>query len=46
MVCRVAFARWVAPGSDASLTDLIAEVAAELRAVTSAPELHPDLGQY
>ncbi|GAA1299953.1 TetR family transcriptional regulator [Planotetraspora silvatica] len=43
-VFRVAFARWVAPGSDALLTDLIAEVAAELRAVTSAPGLHPDLG--
>jgi AcrR family transcriptional regulator len=43
-VFRVAFACWVAPGSDASLTDLIAEVAAELRAVTSAPGLHPDLG--
>jgi hypothetical protein len=36
-VFRVAFARWVAPGCDASLTDLIAEIAAELRAVTSAP---------
>jgi AcrR family transcriptional regulator len=36
-VFRVAFARWVAPGCDASLTDLIAEMAAELRAVTSAP---------
>ncbi|MEW9527421.1 TetR family transcriptional regulator [Microbispora sp. NPDC049125] len=44
-VFRVAFARWVAPGSDASLTDLIAEVAAELRAVTSPPEPHPDLSQ-
>jgi hypothetical protein len=33
-VFRVAFARWVAPGRDASLADLIAEVAAELRAVT------------
>ncbi|GAA1024515.1 hypothetical protein Aple_101880 [Acrocarpospora pleiomorpha] len=30
--------------SDASLTDLIAEVAAKLRAVTSTPGLHPDLG--
>ncbi|MEV4274121.1 TetR family transcriptional regulator [Micromonospora chalcea] len=36
-VFRVAFARWVAPGCDASLTELIAEMAAELRAVTSAP---------
>lgn len=36
-VFRMAFARWVAPGSDASLTDLIAEIAAELRAVTSPP---------
>jgi AcrR family transcriptional regulator len=36
-VFRVAFARWVAPGGDASLTELIARVAAELRAVTSAP---------
>ena len=35
-VFRVAYARWVAPGSDASLTDLIAEVATELRAITSA----------
>jgi len=43
-VFRVAFARWAAPGSDASLTDLIAEVATELRVVTSAPGLHPDLG--
>jgi AcrR family transcriptional regulator len=33
-VFRVAFARWVAPGRDASLADLIVEVAAELRAVT------------
>ncbi|MBP2708338.1 TetR family transcriptional regulator [Microbispora sp. RL4-1S] len=44
-VFRVAFARWVAAGNDASLTDLIIEVAAELRAVTSAPEPHSDLGQ-
>lgn len=36
-VFRAAFARWVAPGCDASLADLIAEMAAELRAVTSAP---------
>ncbi|MBX7266298.1 TetR family transcriptional regulator [Micromonospora sp. Llam7] len=36
-VFRVAFARWIAPGSDAPLTDLIAEMAAELHAVTSAP---------
>ncbi|MEU1241832.1 TetR family transcriptional regulator [Micromonospora parva] len=36
-VFRVAYARWVAPGSDAPLSDLIAEVAAELRAITSAP---------
>ncbi|MGC4772691.1 TetR family transcriptional regulator [Micromonospora sp. DT44] len=35
MVFRVAYARWIAPGSDASLSDLIAEVAAELRAITS-----------
>ncbi|MEV1012843.1 TetR family transcriptional regulator [Micromonospora sp. NPDC049801] len=34
-VFRVAYARWIAPGSDASLSDLIAEVAAELRAITS-----------
>jgi len=34
-VFRVAFARWVASG-DASFADLIAEVAAELRAITSA----------
>lgn len=40
-VFRVAFARWVAPGNDAPLTDLIAEVAAELRAVTSTLEPHP-----
>jgi hypothetical protein len=40
----VAFARWVAPAGDASLTDLIIEVVAELRAVTSAPGLPPDLG--
>jgi hypothetical protein len=37
LVLTVAFARWVAPGSDASLADLVGEVAAELRAVTSAP---------
>ncbi|MFF0150825.1 TetR family transcriptional regulator [Micromonospora sp. NPDC005203] len=36
-VFRVAYARWVAPDSDASLADLITEVATELRAVTSAP---------
>lgn len=36
-VFRVAFARWVAPGCNASLTDLIAETTAELRAVTSGP---------
>ncbi|RZT81514.1 TetR family transcriptional regulator [Micromonospora violae] len=35
-VFRVAYARWVAPDSDAPLTDLIAEVATELRAITSA----------
>ena len=40
MVFRVAYARWVAPGSDASLTE-IAEVATELRAITSAPGLSP-----
>lgn len=38
-VFRVAYARWVAPGSTAPLTDLIAEVATELRAITSAPGL-------
>ncbi len=36
-VFRVAFARWVAPGSDASFTDLITETAAELRTVMSPP---------
>lgn len=36
-VFRVAYARWVAPDSDAPLSDLIAEVAAELRTITSAP---------
>lgn len=40
-VFRVAYARWVAPGSDAPLSDLIAEVAAELRAITSAPTETP-----
>ncbi|RKF24018.1 TetR family transcriptional regulator [Micromonospora globbae] len=40
-VFRVAFARWVAPGNDASLADLIAETAAELRAVTSSPATPP-----
>ncbi|MCF0095349.1 hypothetical protein B0E54_04208 [Micromonospora sp. MH99] len=35
-VFRVAYARWVAPGGDVPLTDLIAEVATELRAITSA----------
>lgn len=40
-VFRVAFARWVAPGNDASLADLIAETAAELRAVTSSPAAPP-----
>ncbi|RAO54003.1 hypothetical protein LUPAC06_04982 [Micromonospora saelicesensis] len=35
-VFRVAYARWVAPDSHAPLSDLIAEVAAELRAITSA----------
>ena len=35
-VFRVAFARWVAPGNQAALADLIAQAAAELRAVTSA----------
>ncbi|MEU5963169.1 TetR family transcriptional regulator [Micromonospora parva] len=40
-VFRVAYARWVAPGSDATLSDLIAEVAAELRAITSAPTERP-----
>ncbi|MFI7545235.1 TetR/AcrR family transcriptional regulator [Actinoplanes sp. NPDC049599] len=44
-VFRLAFARWVAPGSDTSLTDLITEVAAELRAVISAaPDPDPDHG--
>ncbi|MFG3557923.1 TetR family transcriptional regulator [Micromonospora sp. NPDC047557] len=38
MVFRVALARWVAPESDGgSFADLIAEVATELRAITSAP---------
>jgi AcrR family transcriptional regulator len=36
-VFRAAFARWVAPGRNARLADLIVELAAELRAVTSAP---------
>jgi AcrR family transcriptional regulator len=36
-VFRAAFARWVAPGHNARLADLIVELAAELRAVTSAP---------
>ncbi|MDG9673338.1 TetR family transcriptional regulator [Micromonospora sp. DH14] len=40
-VFRVAYARWVAPGSDAPLSDLIAEVAAELRAITSTPTETP-----
>ncbi|MEU8160613.1 TetR family transcriptional regulator [Micromonospora parva] len=40
-VFRVAYARWVAPGSDAPLSDLIAEVAAELCAITSAPTETP-----
>ncbi|MBG6069102.1 TetR family transcriptional regulator [Micromonospora ureilytica] len=35
-VFRVAYARWVALDSDASLADLIAEVATELSAITSA----------
>ncbi|GGM93649.1 TetR family transcriptional regulator [Lentzea pudingi] len=35
-VFRVAYARWVAPGSDASLADLIAETATELRTIVSA----------
>ncbi|MGC4747770.1 TetR family transcriptional regulator [Micromonospora sp. DT201] len=35
-VFRVAYARWVALDSEASLADLIAEAATELRAVTSA----------
>lgn len=34
-VFRRAFARWVAPGSEAPLAELITEVAAELQAVTS-----------
>ncbi|MET8530072.1 TetR family transcriptional regulator [Micromonospora sp. NPDC005172] len=34
-VFRVAYARWIAPGSDALLSDLIAEVADELRAITA-----------
>jgi AcrR family transcriptional regulator len=37
MVFRAAFARWVAPGRNVRLADLIVELAAELRAVTSAP---------
>ncbi|MEV4495049.1 TetR family transcriptional regulator [Micromonospora arborensis] len=36
-VFRVAYARWIAPDSDATLADLIDEVATELRTVTSAP---------
>ncbi|MGC4811339.1 TetR/AcrR family transcriptional regulator [Micromonospora sp. DT228] len=36
-VFRVAYARWVALDSDVSLADLIAEVATELRTITSAP---------
>ncbi|WP_433127634.1 TetR family transcriptional regulator [Micromonospora sp. CA-240977] len=40
-VFRVAYARWVAADGDASLADLIAEVAAELRAITSAPGATP-----
>ncbi|MEU8392164.1 TetR family transcriptional regulator [Micromonospora sp. NPDC048843] len=36
-VFRVAYARWVAPDCDSSLADLIAEVATELSAITSAP---------
>ncbi|MEU8182846.1 TetR family transcriptional regulator [Micromonospora sp. NPDC049044] len=40
-VFRVAYARWLAPDSDASLADLITEVAAELRAITSAPGSTP-----
>jgi AcrR family transcriptional regulator len=40
-VFRVAYARWVAPDSDAPLSDLITEVAAELRAITSAPTETP-----
>lgn len=34
-VFRLAFARWLAPGTDTPLTNLIAEVATELRAITS-----------
>ncbi|MGW5669930.1 TetR/AcrR family transcriptional regulator [Micromonospora sp. NPDC003776] len=43
-VFRLAFARWLAPGTDTPLTNLIAEVATELRAVTSTPGPHPDHG--
>jgi len=43
-VFRVAFARWVAPGGDASLAGLITEVAAELRAVTASPQPDPSRG--
>ncbi|MEH1027963.1 hypothetical protein V6W11_09460 [Micromonospora profundi] len=35
-VFRVAYARWVASDADASFADLIAEVATELRAITSS----------
>ena len=34
-VFRVAFARWVAPGDDIPFSDLIAEVATELRTITA-----------
>lgn len=34
-VFRLAFARWLAPDTDTPLTNLIAEVATELRAITS-----------
>lgn len=36
-VFRVAFSRWVADGNERTLTELLAEVAAELRAVTALP---------
>jgi AcrR family transcriptional regulator len=36
-VFRVAYARWLEPGRDASFSDLITEVVDELRAVTAAP---------
>lgn len=42
-VFRMAYARWLAPGSNAPLADLITEVATELRTITSA-QTGPDPG--